>query len=93
MKETDYVLSCNKIVNPIYIAIFSIDVLGHTKFYEISEQDTMHVATFDQLETAEFCTKQETIYVIICPSLDGTYYGMALTGRPSIRPFVRPSDC
>ena len=31
--------------------------------------------------------------IIIRPSLDGTYYGMALSVRPSVRPFVRPSDC
>ena len=34
-----------------------------------------------------------TPFFFIRPSLDGTYYGMALSVRPSVRPFVRPSDC
>ena len=33
------------------------------------------------------------LFIFIRPSLDGTYYGMALSVRPSVRSSVRPSDC
>ena len=40
----------------------------------------------------DMCIMTELL-IFIRPSLDGTYYGMALSVRPSVRPFVRPSDC
>ena len=45
------------------------------------------------LKIALMLKTDRVIHFSIRPSLDGTYYGMALSVRSSVRPFVRPYDC
>ena len=64
MEQMDYILSYGKEWLKLFLTIFIHNALGETKYHKISLEVLMYVATFDQLGIAEFCTKQEIIYVI-----------------------------
>ena len=58
----------------------------------IPEPMSTQIITWPQWVNASLCHFQSMIHMVfIRLSLDGTYYGMALSVRPSVRPSVRSS--
>ena len=76
-----------------------------TVWQNIDEVGIVHLVDMQErgvLFTEEICVITDLVKIVcglymknivlfIRPSLDGTYYGMALSVRPSVRPSIRPS--
>ena len=69
---------------PCLVYKFGYVVYTHSMFEHTCSLTWIHVLSY-----YTYCLWQ---YLFICPSSDGTYYGMVMSVRPILRPSLRPSD-